>query len=385
MLITGAIFTSSRAQILRRNVRTIATRPHLSLQVLCLQGRDFGGNPYVRLFCKSLERSGIRVIDTHTFQARCFKFDILHLHWPDLYVTLRPFYSAIVIAPTILIYMVIAKVLGRKIVWTVHDVMPSRVRHRRLLNLYLFCVIMLVDAYVFMSSSSETEFKNIFPRARKRPTLHVPHGPYPVPGTSPQRRAEMRERLSGGVNCLLVGFLGDIRPYKNVEVLAYLPRRDPIGREVKIVVAGAADPAFDPMETEGPLSRIPRRHLVRIKERLTDRCLVDMIRAVDVVLLPYRRGSNSGFSMLVLSCSQRLLCSELPMFEDLRNRLGSPWVYTFDHRAKDISAELQAALFRLQLDVVDTDANSRLGAFLADCNFDHAAQQLRLLYEQLLS
>jgi beta-1,4-mannosyltransferase len=355
------------------------------MQVLCLQGRDFGGNPYIRLFCESLERLGIRIIDTHTSQAKCFKFDILHLHWPDLYVTLRPFYGAIVIAPTILMYMVVAKVLGKKIVWTVHDVMPSRVRHRRLLNRYLFCVVMLVDAYVFMSPSSETEFKNIFPRARKRPTLHVPHGPYPVPGTSPQRRAEMRERLSGGVNCLLVGFLGDIRPYKNVEVLAYLPRRDSIGREVKIVVAGAADPAFDPMETEGPLSRIPPRHLVRIRERLTDRCLVDMIRAVDVVLLPYRRGSNSGFSMLVLSCGQRLLCSELPMFKDLSDHLGSPWVYVFDHRARNLSAELQAALSRLQLEAVDTGAKSRLRAFLDDCSFDHGAQQVRVLYERLVS
>ena len=363
----------------------IGKKSHSPLRVLCLQGRNFGGNPYVRLFCESLERSGVCVIDCRTSQAKYFKFDILHLHWPDLYVTLRRFYIATIIAPTILIYMLVAKALRKKIVWTVHDVLPLRVRHRRLLNLYLFCVRVLVDAYVFMSPSSETEFKNLFPRARKKRTWHVPHGAYPVSATSLQRRAEMRERLSGGANCLLVGFLGDIRPYKNTEVLAHLPHHDLIGREIKIVVAGSADPAFDPMETEVPLSRIPPRHLVRIRERLTDHCLVDIICAVDVVLLPYRWGSNSGFSMLVLSCGQRLLCSALPMFRDLTNRLGSPWVYIFDHRAKDLSAELQAALSRLQLDVVDTDAKSRLGAFLEGCSFDHGAQQLRKLYERLIS
>ena len=364
---------------------TIATRPHSSLRILCLQGRNFGGNPYVRLFCESLERAGVHVVDTHTSQARYFKFDVLHLHWPDLYVTLRQLHEAMVIAPTILVYMLVAKLLRKKIVWTIHDVIPSRVRHPRLLNLYLFFVSGLVDAYIFMSPSSETEFKKFFPRARKRPTWHVPHGPYPVPATSPQHRAEMRERLSGGANCLLVGFFGDIRPYKNTEVLAYLPHQDSIGREIKIVVAGTADPAFDPMETEVPFNRIPLRHLVRIRERLTDHCLVDMIRAVDVVLLPYSWGSNSGFSMLVLSCGQRLLCSALPMFRDLTNRLGSPWIYIFDHRAKDLSAELRAALTRFQLDVVDMDAKSRLGAFLDDCSFDRGAQQLRVLYERLIS
>ena len=362
----------------------IAKSPDSSLRVLCLQGRNFGGNPYVGLFCASLERAGVRVVDTHTFEARLFKFDVLHLHWPDLYVTLRQFHEAIVIGVMFLVYLLVTKLLRKKIVWTVHDVRPSRLRHPRLLNLYLCCVRALVDAYVFMSPSSEAEFKEIFPRAGKRATWHVPHGPYPVSTPSPQRQGEMRERLSGGTNCLLVGFVGDLRPYKNAEVLAYLPHKDSNGRDVKIVVAGARDPC-DPTEIEVALSCIPVRHLVRIRERLTDHCLVDIIRAVDVVMLPYRRGSNSGFSMLVLSCGQRLLCSALPMFEDLRNRLGSPWVYIFNHRAENLSAELDTGLSRLQQDTVDIDAKLRLGAFLDDCSFDHGARQLRVLYERLIT
>jgi hypothetical protein len=73
------------------------------------------------------------------------------------------------------------------------------------------------------------------------------------------------------------------------------------------------------------------------------------------------------------------------MFQDLANRLGSPWVHIFDHRAKDLSTELQAALSRLQQDAVDTDATSRLAAFLDDCSFDHGAQRLRTLYERLMT
>ena len=73
-----------------------------------------------------------------------------------------------------------------------------------------------------MSLSSEAEFVKIFPRTMTKKVCHVPHGPYPVSATSQQRQAELRERLSGGGDCLLVGFFGDIRPYKNAEVLAYL-------------------------------------------------------------------------------------------------------------------------------------------------------------------
>ena len=130
---------------------------------------------------------------------------------------------------------------------------------------------------------------------------------------------------------------------------------------------------------------ITLKHLIRIRARLSDQRLTDIIGAVDVVLLPYLCGSNSGFSMLVLSCGQRLLCSALPMFRDLANRPGPPWVYVFDHRTKDLSAELEAALSRFQHDVVDTDAKSRLQTFLDDCSFDRGARQLRQLYERLIN
>jgi beta-1,4-mannosyltransferase len=327
----------------------------------------------------------MRVVSIHATEGKCFKFDILHIHWPEFYVTERPFHIAIALAPTILVYMIIAKLLGKNIVWTVHDVIPVRTRHVRLLKLYLLCLRGLVDAYIFMNCSSQADFLELFPEARKKIAWHVPHGPYPVSAISLRRRAELRERLTGGANCLLVGFLGDIKPYKNPAVLAYLPHQGSIGRELKIVVAGAIDHTFDTGQIETSLSRIPVNQLVRINERLSDNRLVEMIGAVDLVLLPYLSGSNSGFSMLVLSCGQRLLCSALPMFRDLTNRLGPPWIYVFDHRAKDLSAELKAAFSRFQHDVVDTDAKSRLQAFLDDCSFNHGARQLRRLYERLMT
>lgn len=364
---------------------TAAEIRYSSLRILSLPGKDFRANPYTKLFCESLEKAGMHVVNIHTSQAKCFKFDLLHIHWPEFYVTERPFYIAVILAPTVLVYMVVTKLLFKKIVWTVHDLMPVKSRHARLLQLYLLCVHALVDAYVFMNPSSEAEFLKRFPWARKKTVCRVPHGPYPVSAAPPQRRAELRERLSGGANCLLVGFLGDIRPYKNPEALAYLPHQDSIGREIKLVVAGAVDPTYDTREIEAALNRIPLKRLVRITKRLSDQCLTEIIGAVDVVFLPYLRGSNSGLSMLVLSCGQRLLCSAVPMFSDMTNRLGPPWVYVFDHCAKDFAAELETALSRFQHDVVDTDAKSRLRAFLDDCSFDHGAQQLRHLYRRLMN
>jgi hypothetical protein len=59
-------------------------------------------------------------------------------------------------------------------------------------------------------------------------------------------------------------------------------------------------------------------------------------------------------------------------------------VYVFDHRAKYLSAELEAAFLRFQHDVLDMDAKLRLQAFLDDCSLDHGAHQLRLRQEGLI-
>ena len=65
--------------------------------------------------------------------------------------------------------------------------------------------------------------------------------------------------------------------------------------------------------------------------------------------------------------------------------LPPPWVCVFDHRAKDLSVELEAVFSRFQHDIVNTDAKSRLAAFLDNCSFEHGAQQLRILYERLMN
>ena len=110
-------------------MKTSATKiRYSSLRILSLPGKDFEGNPYTKLFCVSLEKAGMSVVNIHTFPAKYFKFDVLHIHWPEFYITERPIYIAMFLAPTVLVYMIVTKLLRKKIVWTVHDLMPVKSR-----------------------------------------------------------------------------------------------------------------------------------------------------------------------------------------------------------------------------------------------------------------
>src|ERR1700730_19383481 len=114
-------------------MKTNATRrdfdSHRTIRVLYLPGRDFRGNPFIQLFCEALEQQEIRIVNVHTPEGRLFQFDILHIHWPEHYVTERSWLNAIGHAAIMLAYLFIAKVLTKKIVWTIHDIVPVRERH----------------------------------------------------------------------------------------------------------------------------------------------------------------------------------------------------------------------------------------------------------------
>ena len=123
-------FNSVSVGTKQRNVRKCSVKAAAakvrcsSLRVLSLPGREFGGNPYIKLFCDSLERAGISVVNIHTTQGKYLKFDVLHIHWPEFYITEKPIYTAMALAPTDLFYMVATKLPRKKI--TVHDVSPMR-------------------------------------------------------------------------------------------------------------------------------------------------------------------------------------------------------------------------------------------------------------------
>ena len=82
---------------------------------------------------------------------------------------------------------------------------------------------------------------------------------------------------------------------------------------------------------------------MRLPEYLSNERMAELMQAVDVVLLPYTWGWNSGAVAFAVSCHARLLCSDLPMFRELAEQLGPPWVYVYDHTAADPAAELRAA------------------------------------------
>jgi beta-1,4-mannosyltransferase len=365
----------------KSGIMSAATHDRLtSLRVLSIPGARHAQNSLFPLLWQALQRAGLEMVSARSTSALTLRFDILHVHLPEVLVE-KPLHRALAIGTLFLAYVALARTAGKKVVWTIHEVTPSL--KYPLTLCFLKCMRAMTNAYVFMNRTSESEFLRRYPSQRHKVLWRVPHSSYPTTKISEANCEDIRRSLTGGLDCMLVGYLGEIRPYKNPTVLQFLPEFDVNGRPLRIVAAGKYHSSCNVDAVEATFRKIGSTRLLRIEERLSDERLAELVQTIDLTILPYLRGWNSGFAMFVLANGGRLLCSDLPMFRELAEEVGAPWIYLFDHNATDLSKELAGAMSRISVEKPNSADQDRLQRFLTASSFDVTAARQAELYDNL--
>lgn len=339
---------------------------------------------YVPLFCQGLEEAGVEIVGETDRLVWRLGFDAIVLHFPAHFIAERSVLYSLVRAASMLILFVTARLMrGCKLVYVVHDVIPFGSRNGWLLWPFLHAVQHLTDGYMFLSESSKAEFFRRFPRQSIKPSVRIDHGSFPISPTDDNtRRAHRRSHTPDDTQSLLVGFLGSIKAYKGVESLTAVPRRLRDGLPVRLLVAGRSEASYSAV-VEPVLAELGH-DLIRVDKSLSDTELQALIESVDLVILPYTRGWNSGMAMLVLSAGARLLAANLPIFEELQAELGAPWVYVFDNDPATRAASIESALASVRRDQITASDQARLSRFIAERSFERSGATLRDFLERLL-
>lgn len=224
-------------------------------------------------------------------RAREERFEILHWQW-----SLAPRLERLALAR-------LARA-GVATVVTVHN--PRRRVGDRGATAASALLAARADAAIFLSGWAESEHR----RRHAGPPLRavVPHGVGDPPSLS---RTEARARLALDPEAPLALMPGLLRPYKGVDValdafervVATLP-------EARLAVVGLPVDLAD--ATLRRLSAAERAGGVRTELRHVDDAELERwIVAADVVVLPYREGSQSGVGSLAISCERAVIASRV--------------------------------------------------------------------------
>jgi glycosyltransferase involved in cell wall biosynthesis len=331
-------------------------------------------NPFNFLLSEALAAEGCEVVELDRRNSLFGHFDVFHIHWPQSEATGTPLRASAKSA-LLLLRLLLQRLNGARIVWTVHNINAHDQNNPRLERALMQLVARLVHGAIFLTAASRKAAYAELPALASKPFAVIPHGLYGR--RSDKSREEARAAFGLDPVAGMAGFLGDIRPYKGLDLLLDAFEATPPGQTTLFVAGAFADRDYGAVMRRRIAELAADGHSVVLREeRLDDEVLVDAIRASDAVALPYREIWNSGLAVLVVENGGRLIASDAPLFLELQGELGAERVHIAEG---SLTAE---ALIAAVDQKADHDPR-RIDAFCAARAWDRIGRDTVAFYRRL--
>ncbi|HLH83381.1 MAG TPA: glycosyltransferase [Trebonia sp.] len=200
------------------------------------------------------------------------------------------------------------RVLGMRLVWTAHNVLPvtpvftDDLGARK--RLVATCDLVIAHSKATLDQLADL---GIVPRR----SAVIPHGPF----ESAVAPASLRAPGQGqGPRRLL--FFGKIRPYKGVDTLLTAFAALPPDLDVHLTVAGECGDETARTELARLAAKSGDRVTLRL-ERIPETAVTQLLQQADAMILPYRRITTSGSAVLGLCHGRPLVVPDLPGLAEL--------------------------------------------------------------------
>jgi beta-1,4-mannosyltransferase len=319
-------------------------------------------NPFNAILSDALEDLGYTVIDPSHAQGVFGRADIVLLNWPEA-ATQQKWGIAIRRSFFQLLTLIIQRLRGAKIVWIAHNSTSHDSVRPRIEQAYMRLVVWLLAGVVFLTRGSRAPSIEQHPGLEKLPYVIMRHPLYGdhYPPSPSKEAARLALGLPAGRK--IVGMVGDLKSYKGVDdfLVAFGAAE---GGELDGLLAGKAQEAGLVASIKACAARVAERGrmLVHIDRRASDQELVTAMAALDLLVLPYKGGENSGVAILAAERRTPILARAIPGILELGDALGSAAVQSY--RGELGGAELVAAA---------ADAAAPTGVALETFRRDHSA------------
>lgn len=268
-------------------------------------------NPYlVQLACALRELPDVKVVNFSWRSALLSKFDVFHVHWPEILVSGHSPLKKLARQALTLALLGKLALTRTPIVRTVHNVgLPQDISFIEVLLLRL--IDRRTALYVRLNSMT--------PLPTGRPSVTIPHGHYREWFADFPKGAPLGGRIS---------YVGLIRRYKGVEILISSFRAT-AETHPQLSLRLAGKPSTEELcQAIGVLSEGDARISLQL-EYLSEAELVDTITSSELVILPYRFMHNSGGTLAALSLDRPVLVPANDVNQALAEEVGEGWVYQY--------------------------------------------------------
>lgn len=290
-------------------------------------------NPHAALLARELIKLGVDLADWTPSRALLRPGDLWHLHHPETVLYRRRVAASILETLAFLGLLVLARIRGVRVLWTIHDLGSNDGLHPGLEDWFWKVFVPRVDAFICLSERSRTLALERFPSLAARPAHIVPHGHYKDAYPQTATRDAARQRLDIAPDATVLLHFGLMRPYKNIPHLIRTFRAGAAPDDVLVVAGRTFDSAVESdIEDAAAGASNVRLHLRWVPPEEVQ----PFFAASDLVVLPYRRILNSGAVMLALTFARPVLVPDLGSMRDQQEAFGADWIRLY---AGELTAE----------------------------------------------
>lgn len=297
------------------------------MKVLFIPFDRKGNNPYQKLLLNHLQDLEVKVEGSGTYRVFSllrstfshWKPDILHLHWHHPFLLGSNMTKTIIKSVSFITELLLLKLLGVKIVWTVHNIVSHEGNFEFLELFFTKFLAKLCNKIIVHSSSAKKEVVKIY-RTRESLIRVIPHGNYINCYRNVISEAQAKNKLQLEAEKIVFLYFGLIRHYKGIPELveAFKKLNCP---QAKLLIAGK------PLNNEIAHDILKRceenENIETFFKFIPDDEIQIYMNAADVVVLPYRDFLTSGAVILAMSFSKPIIGPAIGCMIDVLDNKGS--------------------------------------------------------------
>ncbi len=275
--------------------------------------------PYQSSLKRELEALGVRVTAGGAYRWSFLgdispsQMDVLHLHWLHPLVQGAGLLRFLVRSAKLVGNLLFLRAIGKRLVWTVHNLHPHEDQHPRLDWILRLIVSRLVHAMIVHCQVARRGVLRRFYLSNGDRIHVISQGNYIDAYPNHVSPAQARQALSLPPEARVLLFLGNVRPYKGV--LELVQAFKTIAQsDARLVIAGRT---FDPAEEQAVHQAIADDPAIQFHSGFVpDDRIQTYMNAADVVVLPYRDILTSAAAMLAISFGRPCIAPRIGCLEE---------------------------------------------------------------------
>lgn len=276
-------------------------------------------NPYQSLLATAIEQNDVGVSFPIGYR-RVFPIfraainqpepvNIIHLHWLESYIKGKNLITKYFYAIKFLIDILLVRLLGIKLIWTIHNQLDHDTKFPRL-ELWTRKILVKLANRLIVHNQSTLE---IVSRQYQFTPSHgsvIAHGHYRNFYGSPIDKFQARQQLNLPLEKRIYLHLGMIRPYKGIEnLLQVWQNNQNILEDCLLLIAGKS---LNQEYGQKIAERVAQLNNVIFYDNfIADSKIHLFFSAVDIVVLPYRNILTSGSAILAMSFGKPIIAPKM--------------------------------------------------------------------------